>query len=115
MLTLKLRYDMTCGQPGAGKAVVTLPAADVVPHRIDGAAVLVNGEPSPAVSISGRDVSIAMPPKRPGVSCMSIGPGTLTLVLTRAAGLGNPAKAGTYAILARKNAAVFAASVAITA
>jgi hypothetical protein len=114
-LTLKLRYDMICGQPGAGKAVVTLPSASAVPRRIDSSAVLVNGKPSPAVSVSGHDVSIAMPLKRPGVSCMVVGPGTLTLTLTRAAGLGNPARAGTYAIRAHKNAQAFVASVAIAA
>lgn len=114
-LTLKVHYEMVCGQPGLGKAVVSLPAAAAVPRAIDGASVLVNGKPSPSVSVSGHDVSIGMPLKRNGVSCMSIGPGTLTLTLTRAAGLGNPATAGTYMIHVHRNKLTFTAHVAITA
>ncbi len=97
-LTIKLHYEMQCGQPGPGKAVVTLPAAVTVPSTIDEPAVLVNGKAAPAVSVSGHEVSIAMPAKRTGVTCMIIGPGTLTLTLTRAAGLGNPRSAGTYTV-----------------
>lgn len=114
-LTLKLHYEMICGQPGAGDAIVSLPAAADVPRTIDNAAVLVNGKPSPAVAVSGHDVSIAMPPKRPGVTCMVIGPGTLTLTLTRAAGIGNPASAGRYTIRVHRNKLAFATSVAISA
>lgn len=114
-LTLTVHYEMICGQPGLGKAIVSLPEAAAVPRAIDGAAVLVNGRPSPAVSVSGHEVAIAMPLKRHGVSCMSIGPGTLTLLLTRAAGIGNPHAAGTYMIHVRRNTLSFAASVAISA
>jgi len=114
-LTLKLHYEMICGEPGAGKAVVSLPGGSEVPRTIDNAAVLVNGKPSPAVSVSGRDVSISMPLKRPGVHCMVVGPGTLTLTLTRAAGIGNPATAGTYTIRVLRNKLAFTAKVAISA
>ena len=113
-LTLKLHYEMVCNQPGLGKAIVTLPQASSVPARIDSAAVLVNGKPAPAVSVSGHDVSITMPARR-GVTCMVMGPGTLTLTLTRAAGLGNPAQAGTYTIRARRNTRTFQAKVHISA
>lgn len=114
-LTLKLHYEMVCNQPGLGKAIVTLPQASFVPAHIDSAAVLVNGKPAPAVTVSGHDVSITMPMKRPGVSCMVMGPGTLTLTLTRAARLGNPARAGTYTIRARRNTRSFQADVHISA
>jgi hypothetical protein len=114
-LTLRVHYEMICGEPGAGRAVVSLPAASAVPRTIDGAAVLVNGKPAPSVSVSGHKVSIAMPPKRPGVTCMVVGPGTLTLTLTRAAGIGNPATAGTYTIRVRRNRLAFTAKVAISA
>ena len=106
---------MICGQPGAGTAVVMLPAAANVPARIASSAVLVNGKPAAAVSVAGNNVTISLPLKRPGVSCMVVGPGTLTLTLTRAAGLGNPAAAGKYAIRIRRNTRTFATSVAISA
>jgi hypothetical protein len=114
-LTVKLRYEMVCGQPGAGKATVSLPAAADVPGRIASSAVLVDGKPSPSVSVSGHDITIAMPLKRPGVTCMVVGPGTLTLTLTRASGLGNPKRPGFYAIRVLRNTTTFRASVKISA
>ena len=114
-LTVKVHYEMVCGYPGRGSAVVSLPAAAFVPTRIVSSAVLVNGRPTPAVTVSGHDVSIALPRPEPGVTCMSIGPGTLTLTLTRAAGLGNPRAAGTYTIRVRRNTSSFGAKVTIVA
>src|SRR5581483_6766496 len=49
-LTLKVHYEMVCGQPGLGKAIVSLPDAAVVPKTIDTASVLVDGKQAPAVS-----------------------------------------------------------------
>jgi hypothetical protein len=114
-LTLKVHYEMVCNQPGLGKALVQLPQASSVPAHIDSADVLVNGKPAPAVTVSGHDISITMPAKRSGVTCMVMGPGTLTLSLTRAAGLGNPAKAGAYTIRVRRNTQSFQAAVHISA
>ncbi len=41
------------------------------------------------------------------VMCDSIAPGTLTIVVTRAAGIGNPSGAGTYALAIEKGALRF--------
>jgi hypothetical protein len=114
-LVVKLRYTMVCGQPGPGTAVIMLPAAADVPARIARSAALVNGKPAAAVSVAGNDVTISIPLKRPGVSCMIVGPGTLTLTLTRAAGIGNPEAAGTYTIRIRRKTRTFTTSVAISA
>lgn len=113
-LTVKVHYEMICGRPGTGTAVVTLPAAAAVPRRIAAAAVLVNGKPAPSVSVSGHDVTITMPPRRPGVTCMVVGPGTLTLTLTRAAGIANPRVPGTYTIRVERDARSFRARVHIS-
>jgi hypothetical protein len=114
-LTVKVHYEMVCGQPGIGTAVVTLPAAAEVPGRIDDTAVLVNGKPAPSVSVAGHDVTITMPRRHPGVTCMVMGPGTLTLTLTRAAGLANPKSAGTYTIRVHRGTRSFQARVHISA
>jgi hypothetical protein len=114
-LTVKVHYEMVCGDPGQGTAVVTLPSAAFVPGRMESSAVLVNGKPAQSVDVSGHDVSIAMPPRRPGVTCMVVGPGTLTLTLTRASGLGNPKKPGAYTIRVRRNTTSFQAKVQISA
>jgi len=113
-LTVKVHYQMVCGQPGPGTAILTLPAAASVPGTIGSSAVLVNGKPATAVAVSGHDVSITLP-RRKGITCLAIGPGTLTLTLTKSAGLGNPAASGTYAIRVRHNALSFKASVDISA
>lgn len=113
-LTVKVRYEMVCGQPGPGTAVLTLPAAASVPDTIGPSAVLVNGKPATAVAVSGHTVSIALP-RRKGITCLVIGPGMLTLTLTKSAGLGNPAAKGTYTIRVRHNTLSFKASVVISA
>lgn len=114
-LTVKVHYEMVCGQPGLGTAVVTLPEAAAVPSTIDESAALVNGKPTPHISVSGHDVTITLPPRRPGVTCMVMGPGTLTLTLTRAARLANPKSPGTYTIRIRRGSRSFQARVHISA
>jgi hypothetical protein len=100
-LTLKLGYEMQCGYPGPGPVVVQLPAAELVPARIPRAAVLVDGKGAPGVQVAGHAISVALPP-RPQVMCDVIGPGKLTIVFTRAAGLGNPSSGGSYTVTATR-------------
>jgi hypothetical protein len=108
-LTLTMRYEMQCGWPGAGPLVVSLPATmRVVPHAVTRAAVRVDGKPPATVSVTGRVIVFTLPPRR-GVTCMEIGPGALTVVFAPAAGIGNPAKPGTYAIAVRIGAHSFTA------
>lgn len=114
-LTVKVHYEMVCGYPGRGRAVVTLPKAAFVPSRMSASSVLVNGKPAPSVEVTGHDVAVAMPPRPGGVSCLVVGPGTLTMTLTRAAGLGNPKASGTYVIRIRRDARSFRTSVEISA
>jgi hypothetical protein len=113
-LTLRMRLQLVCGQPGPGNAVVTLPEAAAVPASIRGGAVLVNGNHATAVSVSGHNVSVALP-RRPGVTCLSIAPGTLTIVFTTRAGLGNPQAPGTYSVRVRRHALSLETTVEISA
>jgi hypothetical protein len=106
-LTLKLHYEMTCSQPGAGPVLVHLPAKMGVSQTL----VVRNGTKPLAAIVSGSDVTIHLP-KPPGVTCMSIGPGILTLYLI---GVRNPATAGTYFIRARVRTHAFTAQLAIRA
>jgi hypothetical protein len=108
-LKLTMRYEMQCGWPGAGPLIVSLPAAmHVVPRTITRATVRVDGKPPAAVSATGRVIVFTLPPRR-GVTCMEIGPGVLTVVFAPAAGIGNPAKPGTYPIAIRIGAHSFTA------
>jgi hypothetical protein len=91
---------------------VRFPAAATVPASIARSAVLVDGKAAPSVSVAGHTVSVALPP-RPQVMCDAIGPGKLTIAFTHAARLGNPTRAGTYAVTATRQASTFVARLAI--
>jgi hypothetical protein len=96
-LKLVLRYEMLCAQPGRGPVLVTLPAAFRVPATIKPAAVLVNGKAAPSLRVHRHVVSVGLP-LNSNVICRSFVPGILWIGFTRSARLGNPARAGTYAI-----------------
>ena len=104
-LTLKLHFQMTCGRPGAGPVTIRLPGTMQAPRSL---AVRIGTTPAPA-TVSGNQVTVQLPTPR-GVTCMSIGPGTLTLYL---AGVRNPANAGTYFVHARLRAMAFTAQLAV--
>jgi hypothetical protein len=104
-LTLKLRYEMTCGRPGPGPVIVHLPAKMGVPQRLVGG----NGTKQALATVSGHDVTVQLP-KPSAVTCMSIGPGTLTLTFV---GVRNPATAGTYLVRARIHEHAFTAQLVV--
>ena len=97
VMTLALQTELQCGHLFGGTLVVRLPAGERVPKAIPAKAVLISGLPSRGVSVSGHELTVQVP--RPtGVMCAVLGPGTAKIVLTRAAGLGNPARAGSYRV-----------------
>jgi hypothetical protein len=98
-LQLSLRTELQCGRLGGGPIVVVFPAAERMPAALQDGDVLVNGKALGA-TLNGHVVSIAFP-KTVGVSCDVLGPGTVSVVFTKAAGLGNPLAAGTYHVSLR--------------
>jgi hypothetical protein len=97
-VALRLRFDslLQCGQPVGPPVSVELPAAERVPRKIAPATVIVNGGTPSSVTVSGRLLTIRIP--RPEVLCDVIARGTIGITFTRAANLGNPARAGTYRV-----------------
>lgn len=108
-VALTFHYDMQCGYPGPDPLVVHLPGT--LPSVVARGAVLLDGKPVPAVRSRGHVATIEMPP-RPVVMCQSIGPGTLTIVFTRAAHVTNPG-AGRYRVVATKGTLRFSAPVTV--
>jgi hypothetical protein len=103
-LTLRLHYEMVCGLPGRGPAVVRVP----VGFRLGvGLTALADGRRRP-VRVSGRAASIRLPGP-PQVTCLSIGMGVLTLELR---GVALP-RAGTYAVRASLPGRSFVARVRV--
>jgi hypothetical protein len=111
-LTVVLRYEQQCGYPGAAPVVLTVPGG--LPTAVPAASVLVNGKPARKVAVRGHNVTVTMPP-RPQILCDSITLGRLTLVVTQAAALENPAAAGSYLVEARKGSLAFSSRIAIKA
>ena len=112
-LTLTLRYPMTCGQPGPGPVLVSLPAAMELPRTLSTSAVHIRGHAAPSVAVHGHLVAVGLP-RPPAVICQSITTGTLTIQFMPAAQLRNPARPGTYAVLARVAGRAFSARLAVT-
>lgn len=96
-LTLVLRPAvLRCGRLGARALTITLPQAMRVPASIPRDAVRVGGRAVAAVRTDGKTVVLSLQSPH-GVSCDSIVVGSLRVELTRAAGLVNPSRAGSYA------------------
>jgi hypothetical protein len=102
VLSLVVQVPLVCGRP-LGTTAVTLPAAADVPASIATGAVTVNTLPVPKVSISGSTVTFGGPPAK-GIMCHSVTEGLMHVVFTRAAGIGNPDRAGTYAVSVKHGA-----------
>jgi hypothetical protein len=98
-LRLTLRTELQCGRLRGGPVIVVFPAAERMPTTLQAGDVLVNGKALDA-SLTGHVVSIALP-KTTGVTCDVIGPGTVSVVFTKAANLGNPMASGTYHVSLR--------------
>jgi hypothetical protein len=113
-LTVKLgAFPIICGRP-RGSFVVTFPAAEQLPKAIAAEAVHVNGTAAGQVGLGGRDVTVTAPVAK-GVSCLVMRLGTVTLVFTSAANLGNPMSAGTYALTVRHGTQQYHAELKISA
>jgi hypothetical protein len=95
-LALSFRTALVCGRP-LGPTTITLPAAAHVPATIPRTAVLVDGRPAGRVTVAGPRVTITSVTPT-GMMCHSVVLGPMVITFTSAAGLGNPARAGTYAL-----------------
>jgi hypothetical protein len=112
-LTVQLHYEMQCGSPGLGPVTLGLPAKMSVPAKIVRSSVLVDGKTAPSLTRSGSRLVVGLPVPQGVVMCDSIALGTLTIVVTRAAGIGNPSGAGAYALAIEKGALRFGAKLRI--
>jgi hypothetical protein len=113
VLTLALRTELQCGRLNGGALVVRLPAQERVPATVAATAVLVGGKPSGAVAVAGHTLTVSIPRPR-GMMCDVIGPGTVTLVLTRSANLGNPKNPGTYPLVVSRGTQQFKTTLTIS-
>jgi hypothetical protein len=98
-LTIRLHTELRCGRL-TGSVKVGLPAGATVPRTIRPSAVLVGTRSAGSVAVSGHTISIA-PPLPGGMICNVIAPGIAKIVLTRAAGIGNPSRPGRYTVSIR--------------
>jgi hypothetical protein len=113
VLTLAVRTELQCGRLNGGELVVRLPVQERLPATVAASAVLVGGKPSGAVAVAGHTLTVSIPRPR-GMMCDVIGPGTVTVVLTRAANLGNPKSAGSYPLVVARGADQFKTTLRIS-
>ena len=92
--------------PGPGPVVVKFPSPNGLPKAFPSGSVSSSTAPEPAARERATPSASPLPPA-PAIMCDVIGPGRLTIAFGRSAGLGNPARAGTYTISATRQAAVF--------
>jgi hypothetical protein len=95
-LVYKLTFEMQCGDPGNTPLTLRLPAGMTVPESIPASAVRLNGDPATSVKSSGTSLVVSIEQKT-FIKCGVVGMGTLTVVIGKSAGLGNPKAAGVYA------------------
>jgi len=105
-LTLQLHYEMTCGQP-TGAITVRFPARMQLTKSFG---VRFGRLALPSLLVNGSTATFTIP--RRGVTCMSIGPATVTFVFT---GIRNPPRAGTYTLHAVAQSHSFVTPVVVRA
>jgi hypothetical protein len=110
-LTLSFAASLVCGHV-RGATVVTLPQAADVPNTLATSDVTINGKRAGKVTVHDSTITI-MPPAVTGMSCHSIVLGTMRVGFTRAAGIGNPATSGDYAVVVRRGGQVLRGTLAI--
>jgi hypothetical protein len=113
-LALTFRSELQCGRLTGGALVLKLPRKALVPPAIAASAVLVGGKQSAHVAVAGRLITVALPTRPQGImTCDSIVVGLAKIVVTRAAGLGNPKPRGNYTVTVTHGAETFAAPLKI--
>jgi hypothetical protein len=97
-LTLSLRAELKCGRLTGTSLTIRLPTEAHLPATVPGSAVLVGGKSAARVRVLGSSLAVALPLPRGIAICHSITSGVAKIVVTQAAGLGNPATPGTYRV-----------------
>jgi hypothetical protein len=113
-LAVSLRTELQCGRLRGGTLALIFPAAVRLPPAIAASTVAVDGVRPRSVKLVQRTLTITMPLPT-GVMCNVIGPGTVKILVSRGALIGNPMSAGTYDLGVRYRAETLQAKLKITA
>jgi hypothetical protein len=113
-LAVSLHTELQCGKLRGGLLALTFPAAVKLPPAIAVSTVTVDGVHPRSVKLAQRTLSITMPLPT-GVMCYSIAPGTVKILVSRGAQLGNPTTAGAYTLSVHYRVETLQAKLTITA
>ena len=111
-VTLTIDTPLICGRLAGGTVTIELPAGEAIPPTVAASAVTVGGRSAAGVTVSGHTLSVTVPRPK-GVICQSIVVGPAKIVLSQAAGLGNPKAAGAYRVVVRRGSQAFAATMTV--
>ena len=112
VLTLQFPALLQCGKPRGPVNVVLPGSAPAPPKSIAVGAVRIDNLAPTTVAVTGRSITITLVPH--GITCDSIVEGTAKVVFAAAAGLVNPSKPGTYAVMVKHAGAWYKAPFTIT-
>jgi len=112
VLTLQFPALLQCGKPRGPVNVVLPGSAPAPPKSMALASVRIDNLAPTSIAVTGRSITITLIPH--GITCDSIVEGTAKLVFGAAAGLVNPSKPGTYAVVIKHSAALYKAPFTIT-
>ena len=113
-LVVSLHTELQCGKLRGGGLALTFPAAVRLPAQIPASAIAVDGVQPRSVKLAQRTLSITMPLPA-GVMCYAIAPGTVKILVSRGAQIGNPTAAGTYNLAVHYRTETLQAKLKITA
>ena len=99
-LTVSFRTELQCGRLQGRTVSLQLPQAERMPASVPASAVLIGTSTASRVAVSGRTLEIGLPVPH-GVTCEALAPGVVRIAVARAANLGNPAAAASYAVVVR--------------
>ena len=94
-ITYRLPAELQCGHPHASSLTLTFPKGMVLPSTVPSADVVVDRQAAATVTRKGRQLAVGITPPS-GVQCDVISQGTVTVVVEKDAGIGNPKAPGTY-------------------
>jgi hypothetical protein len=112
VLTVQFPALLQCGKPRGPVNVVLPAAAPVPPKSMARGAVRIDSLVPTTVAVTGRSILITLVPH--GITCDSIVDGTAKVVFGAAAGLVNPSKPGTYAVMIKHSSTWYKALFTIT-
>jgi hypothetical protein len=112
-LVVTFRTELRCGRFAHDALSIRLPARARVPAAVPASAVSVGQRRAARVRVAGDVLTVELAAPKGVATCMVISEGPVTVAVSRAAGLGNPPRAGAYRLTVLDGAQTYVAPLAV--